>query len=125
MSFRAKSAGRARRRYGWLRRRRFGPPGVDAGRPRRSFDLVAESERAQHRLRGRRIGRLLSPGTRTPAPQPLQRIFWPAISGFVANFRRHDGHRNFNCRGGGAGSSMVSIGAGTISDLPHPSHEIL
>jgi len=65
-------------------------------------------------------------GTRTPAPQRLQAIFLPAISGFVANFRPHAGQENRRV-GVGAGSAAapaVSIGAGTVIVLPHPPQAI-
>jgi hypothetical protein len=51
-------------------------------------------------------------GTRTPAPQPLHRIFLPASSALVTNFREHAGHRN------------VTTGGGTVRVFPHPRHAI-
>jgi hypothetical protein len=60
-----------------------------------------------------------------PAPQPLQRIFLPASSGFVENFRPHDGHLNRNVRGSGAlFSPTVSIGTGAVIVFAHPAHVI-
>src|SRR5262245_61989604 len=69
---------------------------------------------------------LVSPlGTRTPAPQLLHRIFLPARSGFVANFRPHDGQANLNVAAGSTASPTGSLGAGTVRVIPHPPHPIL
>ncbi len=64
-------------------------------------------------------------GTRTPAPQPVQRIFLPASPAFVANFRRHAGHRNLTIKADDRSASpVVSLGAGTTQVLPHPWHSV-
>ncbi len=57
-------------------------------------------------------------GTRTPAPQPLQRIFLPTSSALHTNFRLHPGHRNFSTAGATSTSPDASIGAGTTIVAP-------
>jgi len=54
----------------------------------------------------------------------LQRTFLPASSGFVENFRPHDGQLNRKVRAGGAAGPTVSMGTGTVIGFPHPPHVI-
>jgi hypothetical protein len=61
-----------------------------------------------------------STGTRTPAPQRLHRIFWPAKAGLVANFRPQDGHANRNETSDSVSPPTVSNGAGIVTALRQP-----
>jgi hypothetical protein len=65
-------------------------------------------------------GAPFAPGTRTPAPHPLQRIFLPASSGLVANFRPHTGQANLRAGGDEFSAPRVSLGGGTVAVAPHP-----
>jgi hypothetical protein len=81
-------------------------------------DLISDREDS--------AAKFVSPsGTRTPLPQRLQRIFWPASSGLVANFRPQDGQANLKTNARTTGASRVSIGAGTTDVFRHPPHVAL
>ena len=96
----------------------------------RGFEPVA-ARRSHRSNRGERSAKLARVGRRCshhhrvcapPAPQRLQRIFLPARSGFVANFRPHAGQANLKARAGWSGSPMVSMGAGTVAVFPQSPH---
>jgi hypothetical protein len=60
------------------------------------------------------------PGTRTPAPQPLHRIFLPANSAFVEYFRPHAGQANLTIAAASPGPVAFSLGGGTFKATPQP-----